>query len=377
MIYLDHAATTPVGTEVLQSMLPYFSDKFYNPSGVYEPAAANKKEIDSVREVIANSIQAKKEEIYFTSGGTESDNWTFVGIANALSEKGKHIITSKVEHHAILHTCEYLEKQGFEVTYLDVNEDGGIKIEELLHAIRKDTILISIMFANNEVGTIQPIAQIGKIAEKYHICFHTDAVQAFMHVPIDVNKLHIDMMSASAHKFEGPKGIGFLYIRDGIVPESFMHGGKQESGKRAGTENVPAIVGMGKAVKMASEKMKQNTIRTRNMRDYLLYRIMNEIPDVKLNGSKSIRLPGNINISIKGVEGESLIIMLDMEGICVSGGSACTAGLGGGSHVLKAMGLSPEEMSGALRITIGEENTMEEMDIVAEKLKEKVKELRG
>ncbi|MCX4327106.1 MAG: cysteine desulfurase family protein [Lachnospiraceae bacterium] len=377
MIYLDNAATTPVHPEVLKAMLPYLDKQYGNPSGIYEFAEKSKEAIDGVREVIARSINAKPEEIYFTSGGTESDNWALTGMAEALKDKGKHIITTSVEHHAVINTCEYLRQRGFDITYLDVDGEGIINPSQLIKAIRKDTILISIMAANNETGSIQPVQLIGEIARRNNICFHTDAVQAYLHMDIDVNKMNIGMMSASAHKFRGAKGCGFLYIRNGIKPAVFMHGGKQESGIRAGTENVPGIIGMGKAVQIAMQDMDKNIVYVRNMRDYLLYRIEHEIPGVILNGPRHVRLPGNLNISFLGVEGQSLLIMLDMDGICTSSGSACTAGLGGGSHVLKALGADGDRLKGALRMTLDSYNTMEEMDYVVWRLKENVAALRG
>lgn len=376
MIYLDNAATTPVHPKVLQAMLPYYDKQYSNPSGVYEFSEKSKAAIDDVRVIIAKSINAKPEEIYFTSGGTESDNWALVGMAEALKGRGKHIITTSIEHHAIINTCEYLKQRGYDVTYLDVDEEGIVSIEKLQKAIRKDTILISIMFANNEVGSIQPVKKIGEIARKNNICFHTDAVQAYLHTSIDVQNMNIDMLSASSHKFRGAKGCGFLYIKDGIKPAIFMHGGKQESGIRAGTENVPGIIGMGEAVRLGMQEMEKNIIYVRNMRDYLLYRIEHEIPYVYLNGARHRRLPGNLNVSFSYIEGESLLIMLDMDGICTSSGSACTAGLGGGSHVLKALGLNSDRIKGALRLTLDVQNTMEEMDYVIWRLKENVAALR-
>ncbi len=376
MIYLDNAATTSVHPKVLKAMLPYFDKKYSNPSGIYEFATAGKNAINEVREVIAKSINAKPSEIYFTSGGTESDNWALIGMARAMSDKGKHIITSKIEHHAVINTCLYLEKMGYDVTYLDVDEEGFISLRQLEREIRKDTILISIMFANNEVGTIEPIKKIGELARRNNICFHTDAVQAYLHTDIDVEKMNIDMLSASAHKFRGAKGTGFLYIRDNFVPDIFMHGGKQEKGRRAGTENVPGIIGMGEAVKVGIADMQKSNVYVRNMRDYLLYRIEHEIPDVYLNGARHMRLPGNLNVSFSNIEGESLLIMLDMDGICTSSGSACTAGVSNGSHVLKAMGLDKERLKGALRITLDAENTMEEMDYVIWRIKKNVATLR-
>lgn len=377
MIYLDNAATTPVHPGVLKAMLPYLDKQYGNPSGIYEFAEKSKAAIDEARRIIAASINAEPGEIYFTSGGTESDNWALIGMAEALKEKGKHIITTSIEHHAVINTCEYLKQRGYEVTYLDVDGEGIIDTKQLEEAIRTDTILISIMSANNEVGSIQPVKKIGEIAQRNNICFHTDAVQAYLHMDIDVKKMKIGLMSASAHKFKGAKGSGFIYIKNGIRPAVFMHGGKQESGIRAGTENVPGIVGMGEAVKIALKDLHKNIVYTRNMRDYLLYRIEHEIPGTVLNGPRYMRLPGNLNVSFPGIEGQSLLIMLDMDGICTSSGSACTAGIGGGSHVLKAMGLDSDRLKGALRITVDSQNTMEEMDYVIWRLKENVSALRG
>ena len=376
MIYLDHAATTPVYPEVIEEMMPYFDKKFGNPSGIYEFASENKEKIQRVRNIIAESIDASADEIYFTSGGTESDNWAVRGIAESMKSKGKHIITSAIEHHAILNTCDFLEKHGYEVTYLDVDDTGMISLEQLRKSIRKDTILISIMFVNNEIGTIEPIREIGEIAAEHNIYFHTDAVQAYMHVPVNVNDMKIDLMSASSHKFGGPKGVGFLYIRDGINIANLMYGGGQESGKRAGTENVAGIIGMGKAVELAGNSMVRDNIYLRNMREYLYYRITSEIPYVRLNGSRTERLSGNLNISFKYIEGESLLIMLDMEGICASAGSACTAGSKESSYVLKAIGVPEEFAKGSLRITLGTDNTMNDMDIVFEKINYIVNTLR-
>ena len=376
MIYLDNAATTPVHPGVLKAMLPYLEEQYGNPSGIYEFAEKSKEAVDRVREIIAASINAKPGEIYFTSGGTESDNWALAGMAEALSGKGNHIITTAIEHHAIINTCEYLKQRGFDITYLDVNKEGIINPKQLADAVRKDTILISIMAANNEIGSIQPLKAIGEIARRNNICFHTDAVQAYLHMEMDVRKMNIGMMSASAHKFRGAKGCGFLYIRDGIKPDAFMHGGKQESGIRAGTENVPGIIGMGEAVRITIQEMQKHIVDVRNMRDYLLYRIEHEIPGVVLNGPRHMRLPGNLNVSFLGIEGQSLLIMLDMDGICTSSGSACTAGTSGGSHVLKALGADDGRLKGALRMTLDTQNTMEEMDYVIWRIKENVAALR-
>lgn len=376
-IYLDHAATTAARPEVVEAMLPYFTENFGNPSSVYTFSQKNKAVITECRERIAGTINAKSNEIYFTAGGTESDNWALKAAAEAYTTKGKHIITTKIEHHAILHTAQYLESKGYEVTYLDVDENGIVKLEQLKQAIRPDTILISIMFANNEIGTIQPIKEIGEIAKANGIIFHTDAVQAFGQIPIDVDEYHIDMLSASGHKLNGPKGIGFLYIRTGLKLRSFVHGGGQERARRAGTENVTGIVGLAKAVEMAVDTMQERTKKECEMRDYLIERILTEVPYARLNGHRTTRLPNNVNISFQFIEGESLLIMLDMAGICASSGSACTSGSLDPSHVLLAIGLPHEIAHGSLRMTIGEENTMEEMDYVVNNIKEIVTKLRA
>ena len=376
-IYLDNAATTKTRPEVVEAMLPYFTEYYGNPSSVYEFSNESKKAINRSRETIAEAIGAKTNEIYFTAGGTESDNWALAATAEAYQAKGNHIITSKIEHHAVLHTCEYLEKRGFEVTYLDVDENGVIKLDDLKKAIRPTTILISIMFANNEIGTIEPVKEIGEIAKEHGIIFHTDAVQAFGHVPINVDEYHIDMMSASGHKLNGPKGIGFLYIRTGIKTRSFMHGGAQERKRRGGTENVPGIVGFGKAVEIAVNTMEERTKRESELRDYLMNRVMAEVPYVRINGHRTSRLSNNVNFAFQFIEGESLLIMLDMDGICGSSGSACTSGSLDPSHVLLAIGLPHEIAHGSLRLTLNADNTMEEMDYVAESIKKIVEKLRG
>ena len=377
LIYLDNAATTKTAPEVVEAMLPYFTEHFGNPSSVYGFAAANKEVITRQREIIADTLGAKSNEIYFTAGGSESDNWALIATAEAYASKGKHLITSKIEHHAILHTCEYLEKKGFEVTYLDVDENGIVDLEQLKSAIREDTILISIMYANNEIGTIQPIREIGAIAHEHGILFHTDAVQAFGQVPINVDEDQIDMLSASGHKLNGPKGIGFLYIRKGVKIRSFIHGGAQERRRRAGTENVPGIVGFGKAVERAVSTMEARTKKERELRDYLIERIEKEIPYCRLNGDRTKRLPNNVNFSFRFIEGESLLIMLDMKGICASSGSACTSGSLDPSHVLLAIGLPHEIAHGSLRMTLGEETTREELDYTVDTLKEIVANLRS
>ena len=377
LIYLDNAATTKTAPEVVEAMLPYFTEHFGNPSSVYGFAAANKEVITRQREIIADTLGAKSNEIYFTAGGSESDNWALIATAEAYASKGKHLITSKIEHHAILHTCEYLEKKGFEVTYLDVDENGIVDLEQLKSAIREDTILISIMYANNEIGTIQPIREIGAIAHEHGILFHTDAVQAFGQVPINVDEDQIDMLSASGHKLNGPKGIGFLYIRKGVKIRSFIHGGAQERRRRAGTENVPGVVGFGKAVERAVSTMEVRTKKERELRDYLIERIEKEIPYCRLNGDRTKRLPNNVNFSFRFIEGESLLIMLDMKGICASSGSACTSGSLDPSHVLLAIGLPHEIAHGSLRMTLSEETTKEDLDYVVENLKEIVSNLRS
>lgn len=377
IIYLDHAATTAARKEVVEAMMPYFTENFGNPSSIYSFAAANKKVITDVRETIAASLNTNAQDIYFTAGGSESDNWALKATAEAYKNKGNHIITSKIEHHAILHTCEYLEKNGFEVTYLDVDENGIVRLDQLKEAIRPETILISIMFANNEIGTIQPIKEIGQIAKEHGVLFHTDAVQAYGQLPIDVEELNIDMLSASGHKLNGPKGIGFLYIRKGLKLRSFVHGGAQERSRRAGTENVTGIVGLGKAVEIAMATMEERTKKETELRDYLITRILAEIPYARLNGDRVKRLPNNVNISFQFIEGESMLIMLDMAGICGSSGSACTSGSLDPSHVLLAIGLPHEIAHGSLRLTLGEENTKEEMDYVVEQLKEIVGKLRS
>ncbi len=376
MIYLDNAATTKTAPEVVDAMLPYFSEYYGNASTIYSLGAESKKAMDHARQTIADSLGAKPEEIYFTAGGSESDNWALKATAEAYASKGKHIITTKIEHHAILHTCEYLEKRGFEITYLNVDRDGLISLDELKAAIRPDTILISVMFANNEIGTIEPIAEIGEIAKEHGVLFHTDAVQAYAQVPINVDKMHIDMLSASGHKLNGPKGIGFLYIRKGVKIRSFVHGGAQERSRRAGTENIPGIVGLGAAVERAMRIMDSKTRKEIELRDYLIGRLENEIPHCWLNGHRTKRLPNNINFSFLFIEGESMLIMLDMKGICASSGSACTSGSLDPSHVLLAIGLKHEEAHGSLRLTLSEDSTKEEMDIVAEEVKKIVQRLR-
>jgi cysteine desulfurase len=357
-------------------MLPYFTETYGNPSGIYSLSRNAKEAVDRARDTIAKSIGANKSEIYFTSGGTEADNWALKATVDAYEKKGKHIIVSKIEHHAILHSCKYLEKHGCEVTYLEVNEEGLIDLNELEAAIRQDTILISIMFANNEIGTIEPAKAIGKLAKKYGILFHTDAVQAFGHIPVDVDEMNIDMLSASGHKCNGPKGIGVLYIRKGIKIHSYLHGGSQERKRRAGTENVPAIVGFASAVKIAMETMDERINSEIEIRDYLIKQVMIKIPYARLNGPTKNRLSNNANFCFQFIEGESLLLRLDQIGICASSGSACTTGSLDPSHVLLAIGLPHEIAHGSLRLTLCEKNTKVEMDYVVENLSEIVMNLR-
>nr|WP_318683445.1 cysteine desulfurase NifS [uncultured Acetatifactor sp.] len=374
MIYLDNAATTRLAPEVLEEMLPYFSENYGNPGSVCSMGTAAKRAVNGSRESIADSMGAEAGEIYFTAGGTEADNWALK--AAALAHKGGHIITTRIEHHAVLRTCSYLEEKGFEVTWLDVDRYGMVRMEELEAAVRPDTILISVMFANNEIGTLEPIAEIGALAGKRGILFHTDAVQAYGQVPIRVRELGIDLMSVSAHKLNGPKGVGCLYVRNGLKLGPFVHGGGQERSRRAGTENVPGIVGFGAAARRAVRNMGARTARETALRDYLLERLLKEIPDCRLNGHPRLRLPGNVNVSFSGIVGESLLIMLDMKGICASSGAACTSGALEPSHVLLAIGLQEEEARGALRLTLSEENTKQELDIAVQEIKQCVLRLR-
>ena len=376
-IYLDNAATTKTRPEVVEAMLPYFTEFYGNPSSIYSFSDEPKKAVAAGRETIAKSIGAKTNELYFTGGGSESDNWALKATAEAYKSKGNHIITSKIEHHAILHTCEWLEHHGFEVSYIDVDENGVLKLDELKKAIRPTTILISVMFANNEIGTIQPIKEIGEIAKEHGILFHTDAVQAYGHVPINVDDLHIDMMSASGHKINGPKGIGFLYIRTGVKIRSFIHGGAQERKRRAGTENVPGIVGFGKAAEIAAANMEERIKYESELRDYLMDRVIAEIPYARINGRRENRLPNNANFSFQFIEGESMLIMLDDKGICGSSGSACTSGSLDPSHVLLAIGLPHEIAHGSLRLTLSEETTKEDIDYTVDSLKAIVARLRS
>lgn len=381
LIYMDNAATTSTAPEVVSAMLPFFTEYYGNPSSVYNFAQKSKMAIEDAREIIADSIgAAKSNEIYFTGGGSESDNWALKSAAFGLRDKGNHIITTKIEHHAILNTCAYLEKNGFEVTYLDVDSEGFVSLEDIENAITDKTILISVMFANNEIGTIEPVREIGEIAHKHGILFHTDAVQAMCHVPINVTEMNIDLLSASAHKFHGPKGVGFMYMKNSAKLEPFIHGGAQERARRAGTSNVPGIVGMGQAVKLALGTLDKDTHTIINMRNYIVDRILGEIPDVTFDGPEigSLkRLPSNMHFCFKDVSGDSLLIMLDMNGICASSGSACAAGSIDPSHVLLAIGRSKDEAKGALRLSIDKDLTKEDADYAIDALKAAVARLRG
>lgn len=377
MIYLDNAATTKTAPEVVDAMLPYFSEYFGNPSSIYALGASSKKALNQARRTIAESLGAKAEEIYFTAGGSEADNWALKAAAESYGGAGGHIITTKIEHPAILNTCHYLEERGYTVTYLDVDGEGMVNPETVEQAIRPDTFLISIMMANNEIGTIEPIAEIGKIARAHDILFHTDAVQAFGQLPIDVDAMQIDLLSASGHKLNGPKGIGFLYIRSGVKLRSFVHGGGQERSRRAGTENVPGIVGLGAATERAMRILEGKTKKEITLRNYLIERLEKEVPYCHLNGHRTKRLPNNVNFSFRFVQGESVLIMLDMKGICASSGSACSSGSLDPSHVLLAIGLTPEEARGSLRLTLSEDNTREEIDTTVEAVKAIVERLRS
>ena len=375
-IYLDNAATTAVSPEVLEAMLPYFTQCFGNPSSIHSTGRDARRVVDAARKQVAAAIGAQPQEIYFTAGGSESDNWAIKGTAFAKRSKGNHIITSAIEHHAVLHTCAWLEKQGFEVTYLPVDEFGRVRVEDVETAITDKTILITIMAANNEIGTIQPIAEIGKLAHDKGILFHTDAVQAIGAMPIDVNAMNIDMLSMSGHKFHGPKGIGALYIRKGVKIDQYLHGGAQERGQRAGTENLAGIVGMGKAIEIATQHLEENAARLTFLRDKLIDGILAEIPDVRLNGHRTQRLPNNVNVSVRYVEGEALLLRLDLAGIAGSSGSACTSGSLDPSHVLLAIGLPHEIAHGSLRLSLGTDTTEAEIDEVLDKLPGIVKNLR-
>ncbi len=376
MIYLDNAATTRVSEEVFEAIKPFFCEQYANPSAIYSAAGRCMAAVEAARRQAAALVGAQSNEIYFTSGGSEADNWAIRAAAEANQGKGRHIITSAIEHHAVLHTCKALEKQGYEVTYAGVDENGVLRLEELERAIRPDTILITVMAANNEIGTIQPLAEIGALAKKHGILFHTDAVQAYGHIPLDVDAMQIDMLSASGHKLHAPKGTGLLYIRRGVKIGSFIYGGAQERSRRAGTLNTAGIVGMGEAARLARERMEENARRERELRDYLISRVLHEIPYSRLNGDADRRLPGNANFSFRFVEGESVLILLDQQGICASSGSACTSGALDPSHVLLAIGLTHEAAHGSLRLTLSAENTREELDYTVDRLKEIIKRLR-
>ncbi len=376
MIYLDNAATTKMAPEVFQAMTPYFMEHFGNPGAVYSHGTEAKKAVAKARESVASLIGAKRDEIYFTSGGTEADNWALCAVAEAYGVKGKHVITTKIEHHAILNTCAYLEGRGCEVTYLNVDEHGMISLEELTRSIRPDTILVSVMTANNEVGTIQPIREIGAIARENGILFHTDAVQAFGQIPLDMRELGVDLLSASAHKLNGPKGVGCLYVREGVSLGAYLHGGAQERSHRAGTENVPGIVGFGAAADRAKNHLSEKVKKEIALRDHFLNKLTSEIPDCKLNGHPDKRLPGNLNITFLDVEAVSLLLRLDSLGVCASAGSACTSGSAKPSHVLTAMGLADSDARSTIRLTLSDENTMEEIDKAADLIRDSVMLLR-
>lgn len=377
LIYLDNAATTQTDSQVVEAMLPFFTETYGNPAAIYGFAGASKAAVEQAREILAKNIHAMTREIYFTGGGSESDNWALKAMAEAYREKGRHLITTKIEHHAILHTCEWLEKHGYEVTYLDVDEHGLVKPEELEMAIRPDTILISVMAANNEIGTIEPLKEIGAIAGAHGVLFHTDAVQAFGHIPIDVNEMNIDLLSASGHKLNGPKGIGLLYVRKTVKLMSFIHGGAQERGRRAGTLNVPGIVGFGKAAELAFSQMESRMAYESSLRDHLIRRVLEEIPGSRLNGDSERRLPNNTNLSFQGIDGNSLLILLDQNGVCGSAGSACASGSLDPSHVLLSIGVTKEDARGALRLTVSHQTSMEEIDQTVEILKNVVERLRA
>lgn len=377
IIYMDNAATTRVDERVWDAMKPYLTEYYGNPASIYSFAEQAKAGVDEAREILANGIGARSQDIYFTGGGSESDNWALKATAEAYKEKGKHIITTAIEHHAILHTCQWLEKEGYEVTYLKVDENGLVDPKDVESAIRPDTILVSIMMANNEIGTIEPIKEIGAITKEKGVLFHTDAVQAFGHIPINVDEMNIDMLSASAHKINGPKGVGILYIRKGIKIRSFIHGGAQERQRRAGTLNVPGIVGFGQAAKLAFEKMEERSEYERRLRDHLIERVLQEIPYVRLNGDRDKRLPNNANFCFRFIEGESMLILLDREGICGSSGSACTSGSLDPSHVLLAIGLPHEIAHGSLRLTLSDDNTLDEVNQTVDALKAIIERLRS
>ncbi len=377
LIYLDNAATTRVDPKVMESMLPYFEEYYGNPAAIYTLAGESGKAVAKARTQVADLIHARREEIYFTGGGSESDNWALKALADIYEKQGCHIITTQIEHHAVLHTCEYLEKRGCFVTYVGVNEKGVVSVEEIERAIRPDTRLISVMAANNEIGTIQPLKEIGELAKRHGILFHTDAVQAFGHIPLDVEDLQVDLLSASGHKLHGPKGIGILYIRRSVKLGSFIHGGAQERHRRAGTHNVPAIVGMGTAAELAGERMTESMSRESTLRDYLIEKVLLEVPGSVLTGGRECRLPNNASFCFEKIEGESLLILLSQQGICGSGGSACSTGAVDPSHVLEAIGIPKELAKGALRLTVSSQTTKEELDETVEAIRQNVNKLRN
>lgn len=375
-VYLDYSATTPVKEEVLKEMIPYFTEKFGNPSSLYDIGLESKKAVTHAREQVASLINASPQEIYFTAGGTEADNWAVFGTAGKLKSKGNHIITTKIEHHAMLHSCEFLEKEGYDITYLDIDKDGRIDLKQLENSITDKTILISVMLVNNEIGTIQPIKEAAAIAKEHGILFHTDAVQGLGNVPIDVKDMGIDMMSVSSHKIYGPKGTGALYIRKGVTIDNYMHGGGQENRRRAGTENLAGIVGFGKAAELARIDFDKHVEHCSKVRDYLMERILKEIPDTFVNGTMEKRHPGNLNITFKYIEGESILLLLNQYGISVSTGSACSSTSLEPSHVLSALGVPVELIHGTVRFTVGDFTTMEDIDYVVDHLKTIVEKLR-
>lgn len=376
MIYLDNAATTQTDPQVLEAMLPYFVEYYGNPAAIYSLAGESGKAVAKARTQVADLIHAKREEIYFTGGGSESDNWAIKAVADAYEKEGCHIITTRIEHHAVLHTCEYLQKKGCEVSYVGVDAQGYVSPEAIKMAIRPNTRLISVMAANNEIGTIQPLQEIGKIAKEHQILFHTDAVQAFGHIPLDVEELQVDMLSASGHKLHGPKGVGILYLRRNVRLGAFIHGGAQERHRRAGTHNVPAIVGMGKAAELAKERMEESMQKESMLRDYLIEKILAEVPGTVLTGGREKRLPNNASFCFERIEGESLLILLNQKGICASGGSACSTGAVDPSHVLEAIGVDKELAKGALRLTVSSHTTKEELDETVEVIRQNVERLR-
>lgn len=377
MIYLDNAATTQMDEEVLECMLPYFREYYGNPAAIYSLAGQSGKAVAKARSQVAELIGARKEEIYFTGGGSESDNWAIKAVADLYEKEGCHIITTTIEHHAVLHTCEYLEKKGIRVTYVGVDAQGFVDPEKIRQAIRPNTRLISVMAANNEIGTIQPLKEIGQIARTQGILFHTDAVQAFGHIPLDVEELQVDLLSASGHKIHGPKGVGILYIRRNVKLGSFLHGGAQERHRRAGTHNVPAIVGMGKAAELAKQRMEESMAKESKLRDYLIEGVLTQVPETYLNGSRENRLPNNASFCFRGIEGESLLILLDQKGICGSGGSACSTGAVDPSHVLRAIGVQEDLARGVLRLTVSSQTTREELDMAVEAIRSNVEKLRS